>query len=233
MIIHDITLTIRPGMPTWPGDPAVERSLISSMEAGDLADVSRLTMCVHTGSHVDAPVHFIPGGSCIDSVPLQTLIGPCLVREVRPEADTISERDLEALALPANTQRLLLKTRNSRLWRESPHSFVPHYVALDLSAARWLVRSGVKLVGVDYLSVEPLGVKQPDVHRTLLAGGVVPVPAVRRAIARTHQPMVRACFSCGISSPCAQAKRIRSDDNRRGDRSRIRADKRHGADRRG
>ncbi len=178
MKIHDISLAIRPGMPVWPGDPAFDRQLVWQMGAESVANVSRITLSVHTGTHVDAPIHFIPGGSGVEAIPLPALVGPCRVCQVRPSGNHIGAGDLEALALPAGTERILLKTRNSEIWERDEQQFEPEFVALAQDGARWIVERRIKLVGVDYLSVEPFGSQQPVVHRALLAAGVVPLEGV-------------------------------------------------------
>ena len=178
MRIHDITVSVTPGMPVWPGDPAVERTLVWQIGADSAANVSRLTMSVHTGTHVDAPIHFIANGMSIDGLALETMVGPCNVCEVDATGWTITATDLEALNLPLTVQRLLLKTSNSGLWAKGGATFERSYVSLSASAARWIVDRGIRLVGIDYLSVEPFDAAEPVVHRTLLAGGVIPLEGV-------------------------------------------------------
>lgn len=178
MRIHDITVSVTAGMPVWPGDPAVERTLVSQIGAESAANVSRLTMSVHTGTHVDAPIHFIAGGMSIESLALDALVGPCTVSAIEATGRTISAADLEALKLSRSVQRLLLKTTNSALWAKSGAAFERDYVSLSGGAAQWIVDHGMRLVGIDYLSVEPFAADEPVVHRTLLAGGVIPLEGV-------------------------------------------------------
>ena len=178
MRIHDITVGIAPGMAIWPGDPPVERRLVWKIGQGSTANVSHLSMSVHSGTHVDAPIHYIPGGASVESLPLDALVGPCQVCEIDTGRETISAGDLEALGLPAQTQRLLVKTSNSALWGRSERTFQPRFVSFSTEAARWIVDHGIRLVGIDYLSVEPLDAPEPVVHRTLLAAGVIPLEGV-------------------------------------------------------
>jgi arylformamidase len=174
MRVHDVTVTIRPGMAIWPGDPAVERSLVAEIGPLSAANVSQLSLSVHTGTHVDSPVHFITGAPGVESLPADILVGPCSLREIHPRAQHIDAADLEALRLPAGTQRLLVKTGNSSLWLR-PSVFEPSFTAFTHDAARWIVEQGIRLIGIDYLSVEPSDNPEPVVHRTLLAAGVIPV----------------------------------------------------------
>jgi arylformamidase len=172
MEIHDISLPVSPDLPVWPGDPKIVLERIRAISAGDASNDSRIDCSVHSGTHVDAPAHFIDGGASVDRLPLAVLVGPAEVVSL-PDVDRISSGDLEALNLAGNTRRLLLKTRNSELWEApSPH-FDPDYVALDSGAARWIVEKGIRLVGVDYLSVQRFADRDATTHRVLLEAGVV------------------------------------------------------------
>ena len=171
--VHDISVTVFPGMPSWPGDPTFESRLVDAIARGEAANVSWIGICAHTGTHVDAPLHFFQDGAAVDSLPLDALVGPCIVAEV-PVTGVICAADLAALNLPAGMTRLLLKTPNSSLWRSSPTAFRPDFVALTPDAAAWVVRRGIRLLGVDYLSVEPYPApREHPVHKTLLGAGVV------------------------------------------------------------
>jgi arylformamidase len=148
--------------------------LAASIENGDAANVSRLCLSSHSGTHIDAPFHFIRDGKKLWDIPLDTLIGPCWVAEF-PELDAIDESDLEA-AVPPGTERLLLKTRNSKLWEMGRSDFATDYVYLTTAAAAWIVRRGIKLIGMDYLSIESFSNYDgsgPGVHITLLGNDVI------------------------------------------------------------
>jgi arylformamidase len=174
MRIYDVTVPIQESMPVWPGDTRVKIELVDSIERGDPANVSRLTLSSHTGTHVDAPHHFLRQGLTVDKLPLELLVGPALVLDVEPvENLAITALELASLNLPRSTTRVLLKTRNSLLWEERQIEFEQHYVHLSQQAAKWLVRRGIRLVGVDYLSVEAPYVDEHRVHHTLLEAGVV------------------------------------------------------------
>jgi arylformamidase len=140
-----------------------------SRDRGDPANVSLLRFGSHTGTHVDAPAHFVDGGAGVDALALDVLIGRTLVAELTAPA-VVERADLAALPLEGHT-RLLLKTRNSALW-EAP-SFSRDYVALSVDAARFLVERGLRLVGIDYLSIEGYAATGHPVHTTLLGAGLV------------------------------------------------------------
>jgi arylformamidase len=157
MEIIDVSVPVRPGMVTYPGDPEVLLERVSSIAEGSIANISRLDFGVHTGTHVDAPVHFHDGAPGAEALPLDVLVGPCVVVD-----------GLEATAVPRGAERVLFKTPNSRLWERD--EFVDDFVKLDGDSARALVASGVRLVGIDYLSVG-----DEEAHHVLLEAGVVAV----------------------------------------------------------
>jgi arylformamidase len=166
--IHDISVPIRADMPIYAGDPGVVLERASSIAEGGHANVSKLSMGVHTGTHVDAPVHFIEGAPGMEGVPLDALYGPAVVVDATGVvADSLGEAELEGLDIPAGAERVLLKTRNSELWAQP---FTRDFIRLDGSGARFLVARGVRTIGLDYLSIG-----DHDAHRELLGAGVVPV----------------------------------------------------------
>jgi arylformamidase len=173
MPIHDISLNVAPGMPIWPGDPPLQMERFSTIGAGQEANVTRWASCVHIGTHVDAPAHFVDGGAGVDDLSLDDLNGQAYVLHL-PEADVIDRQMLEDADIPPRTERLLFKTRNSALWARGETRFQEDFVAIDAAGAQWLVERGVRLVGVDYLSVAPWGAAVPT-HRILLEAGVVVV----------------------------------------------------------
>ena len=170
MKIYDVTRPVSPDMPVWPGDPPVSLKRVKRIEDGEKDNLSHLACSVHIGTHVDAPLHFIAGGDDILSLSLDVLTGPATVIAL-PEADAITASDLERLNLLRHVKRLLFKTRNGTL---PTAEFSKDFVALTLDAAQWVVKHGVALVGVDYLSVEPYG-GDGSVHRALLGAGVIVV----------------------------------------------------------
>jgi arylformamidase len=173
MALYDISVTTSSSMAIWPGDPPVVIEQAATIAENGYA-VSRLSFGSHTGTHLDAPRHMIAGGLSADRVPLETLIGTALVFEVEPEDGVaIHASDLVALGIPRDTTRLLLKTRNSDLWDTGPQTFEQHYVALTKRAAYWIADRGVKLLGFDYLSVDPYVSDDAPAHHELLSAGVV------------------------------------------------------------
>ena len=169
MTLIDISLPIHSRMVLYEGDPGVDVTPRLEIAKGDTANVSLLSMGSHTGTHVDAPAHFIEGGDTVEGLPVDSLIGPALVAEVRSER-LIGRRDLESLPLDGQS-RLLLKTRNSALWARG--AFTREFVALDLEGARYLTERGLRLIGIDYLSIEAFHSPGHPVHRHLLGAGVV------------------------------------------------------------
>jgi arylformamidase len=172
MKIFDITITTSPDMPVWPGDPPVVLELVSSMDAGAHDNVSRLGCSVHTGTHVDAPHHFLNDHRTVDALSLDVLTGPAQVIQIPEEVDLITAEILEIAAVPSGTSRLLLKTRNSRLWERREKEFDKDFVGISAEGAEWLVRNDLKLVGIDYLSIAPYKASLPT-HLVLLKAGIV------------------------------------------------------------
>lgn len=168
----DVSLGIGPEMLTWPGDPAADVVPRKQMAKGDSANVSELRIGTHTGTHVDPPVHFIEGAEGIDRVPLGQLYGEAVVAELASANGPIAARDLDGLGLPEGTTRLLLKTSNSKIWEQDRPSFPDRYACLSVEAAEWVVRRGIQVVGVDFLSVEEKGAEGHPVHKALLSNGV-------------------------------------------------------------
>lgn len=172
MKLYDITLAISPTIPVWPGDPAVMLELVSSMDAGAHDNVSRLGCSVHTGTHVDAPHHFLNDHRTVDQLSLEVLIGQAWVVQIPEDVGLITAGILENSQIPTGTERLLLKTRNSLLWRDGEKEFKKDFVGVSADGADWLVRFGVKLVGIDYLSIAPYK-QSVATHQTLLKPGII------------------------------------------------------------
>jgi arylformamidase len=171
MQIIDVSVGITPTMPVWPNNPGVELQRVNDMSAGANSNVSRLALGVHTGTHVDAPVHFINDAAGVETLPLAVLMGPALVIYL-PSVNRITAEGLERAQIPAGTERLLIKTRNSTYWASGETEFHTDYVGVGEDAADWLVAHHIALVGVDYLSVAPWKESHPT-HETLLRAGVV------------------------------------------------------------
>jgi arylformamidase len=173
MAIIDISLGLKPDFPVWPGHPEIRFNKIQEIGKGSKANVTQIELGAHSGTHLDAPLHFLADGFDVTGLDLETLIGPALLIDVS-DAQVINAALLETLSIPHNTERLLIKTSNSQLWSENNTDFNPDFVAVSNSGAKWIVERGIRLVGVDYLSVAPYGNSGPT-HRTLLQAGVIPV----------------------------------------------------------
>lgn len=172
--IYDITLPISPELPHWPGDPPVR---LERWQSGAVR-LSRWTLGSHTGTHVDAPAHFSRGPGTVDQIDPAVLLGRCRVLHV-PDVPMISAEVLQAYCL-AGVERLLLRTRNSLRWQQHSANFDEQFVALDAEAARLLVSAGIKLIGVDGLSVEGYQ-GNAGVHETLLDARMVILEGVNLA----------------------------------------------------
>ncbi len=172
MTIYDITLTISPDLPVWPGDPAVVLEQVAAMENGAECNLTRLAMSVHTGTHIDAPHHFLNDHRTVELLPLEILTGSCYVLQLPDDVDEITAETLARTPIPAGVERLLFGTRNSRWWAQQVTQFQTDFVAVSEDGAQWLVERGIKLIGVDYLSVAPYH-QSVATHRVLLAAGVI------------------------------------------------------------
>lgn len=163
----DISLELHPDMPVWPGSSGLAIRQTRTIATGNPANESKIEMDVHCGTHVEAPLHFIDGAEPMSSIPLSVLVGPARVEHV-PTADAIGPHELGGV--PPATERLLLRTKNSDRWGLGG-PFRQDYVALTLEGAQWIAEHGIRLVGVDYLSVQRWG-DHPETHRVLMRAGV-------------------------------------------------------------
>lgn len=168
----DVSMPIADGMLVWPTDPPVEITTFKSPTKGDRSTVSRITVGTHTGTHIDAPKHFLPEAEGIDSLPPEVLIGPCMVLDVRAAAarGDIGPEHL-APALEARATRVLLRT--GTLERQMVQGFSREFPALTAEGARALVAGGVRLVGIDAMSVEVYHAPGAPTHHALLEARVV------------------------------------------------------------
>ncbi len=164
----DISMPLRTGMAAFPGDPAVRIERVRSTDRGDPYNLSSIAMGTHTGTHVDPPVHFVPGGRTVDALDLEVLNGPCRVVDVG-DVDRIGPGELAGRL--DGVERLLLKSRNSRRWAREP-TFFSDYVALTAEGAASLP-AAVRLVGIDALSIETDPSGRFPVHHQLLGRGTL------------------------------------------------------------
>lgn len=172
MRTYDITLTISPELVVWPDDPSVELTTLSAIGDGADANVSHIKMGVHTGTHVDAPYHFIDGGKTVEDLDIGLLTGRAYVLHLQDDVELITKDLIENSSIPPRTKRVLFKTRNSKHWETDHKKFDEKFVGLDAEAAALLIQRGVKLIGVDYLSVAPYDDPVPT-HTVLLEAGVI------------------------------------------------------------
>jgi arylformamidase len=170
MRTYDVSVPISPQMPIYEGDPGVEIEAWSALAKGDSANVSLLRFGAHTGTHVDAPAHFIEGAGRVDELPLDVLIGPARVVRVPDDLKEITVDFIGTLNLN-EVKRLLFHTRNSNFWSEA--DFRRDFTHLLPDAAQKLVQLGVKLVGTDYLSIEKFHSGHHLTHLALLSNKVV------------------------------------------------------------
>ena len=164
----DISVPVSNSTVHWPDDPPIQIDRVSDMELGDQATISKISMGAHTGTHMDAPVHFIRGGKGIDTMPLEATIGTARVIEIR-DARSIKRGELEPYDIQ-NGERILFKTKNSsRCWEAD--GFVEDFVSISKQAAEFLAKRHIQTVGVDYLSVGGMN-NGVEIHLALLRAGV-------------------------------------------------------------
>ena len=172
MKIYDVTVPISEKTPVYEGDPQVEVTTANSIVKGDAANVSRLCCGVHTATHVDAPNHFIGGARRVHELPLEVLIGAARVVEIDEKTRAISAKHIKNADLNG-VERVLFKTRNSAFWNDFSQGFRKDFTYIEPEAAQSLVNAGIKLVGIDYLSVEKFGSEDFATHTTLLKNQIV------------------------------------------------------------
>jgi arylformamidase len=170
MKIYDVTVPISADVPIYKGDPGVSVSPFKSISRGDTANVSEIAFGVHTGTHVDAPNHFIDGAKRVHELDPQNLIGKCRVIEIYEEIVAVEPEHLGDIS---GVERILLKTRNSKFWSEPEKGFRTDFSYITPATAIKLVENDVKLIGIDYLSIEKSGSPGHPVHVTLLAKEIV------------------------------------------------------------
>jgi arylformamidase len=168
--VYDITVTLRAGLPVFPGDSPFRREQVLRMRDGATSNLSVLQMNAHHGTHLDAPLHMIDGAPGIDEIDPEVLVGPALVVEI-DDPDRITRQELQGVDW-SGVERALFRTANSgRLQRSD--EFAPDFIGMDGEAAEFLAGRGLKLVGVDYLSVDGMGAEGFPAHMALLGAGIV------------------------------------------------------------
>jgi arylformamidase len=173
MRIYDVTLTLSPELPVWPGDPPIMLQHIAKIDTKSEVNLTQLEMSAHSGTHVDAPFHFLGGDTLtVEKLSLNDLTGRAYVLQIPDQVELISRETLVEAKIPARTRRLLLKTGNSSFWEKGEKAFQTSFSCLSPGAAEYLVERGIRLVGIDYLSIAPYGDGAPT-HKILLAAGIV------------------------------------------------------------
>jgi arylformamidase len=170
MKIYDITFPISELTPVYEGDPTVKIDVCAQIAKGDAANVTQLCFGAHTSTHVDAPNHFIDGTRKVHELELEKLIGDCRIIELEKNVTAITAEHVKNLE---NVERILFKTRNSEFWNEPEKGFRQDFTYIETEAARVLVEKGIKLVGIDYLSVEKFGSEDFATHITFLEKEIV------------------------------------------------------------
>ena len=166
----DISVPIHHAMTVYRGNPSVRIRAAMTL-ATDGVSLSEICLGSHTGTHVDAPNHFIKGGRGVDRLDLSLFLGPAWVADLRAVKTEIGAEALEAARIPRGTSRVLFRTRNSHLWHPA-RPFTTGFVYLASDGADWLVERGVRLVGIDYLSIEGFHVAGAPTHKRLLGAGI-------------------------------------------------------------
>lgn len=165
----DISATIKPGMVHWPDNPDIKVEKMLDMERGDVCNVSVLSLGSHTGTHMDAPLHFIRNGRSLDKMPLEATIGPCRVIEIK-DREAVKVEEIQSARIKAG-ERILFKTRNSKKsWKSD--AFDEEFVYISKEAAAYLAKAKVQTVGIDYLSVGGYRKDGIETHHALLGAGI-------------------------------------------------------------
>lgn len=164
----DISISLKSGMVHWPGDPAVSIKRVLNINKGDDCNVSRLSIGSHTGTHMDAPLHFLRKGKGLDQMPLDATIGPARIIEIKDQ-ESIKAEELKTHKIQRG-ERILFKTINSR-YRKS-NKFRKNFIYIAQDGARYLARKHVCVVGIDYLSVGGFYKDSLETHRALLRAGI-------------------------------------------------------------
>ena len=173
MRIYDISLTISPNLPVWPGDTPIWIERVEKIEEGAPSNITRIEMSVHCGTHVDAPYHFLGDhGNTVEHLPIEVLNGRAYVIQISDDVDLITKDVLIKASCPPRVRRLLIKTRNSDFWRREDAVFQENFVGLSADGAQYLVDRGITLVGIDYLSIAPFE-EVKSTHQILLNADIV------------------------------------------------------------
>lgn len=186
----DISTPVDGDLPVWPGSKGPSFTVAQSIAEGSDANVTRMDADVHLGTHVDAPLHFVADGASLEALGLEPLVGPAFVADAR-QAERLGRAELDALAVPAGTTRLLLRTSNSDRRRLRRPEFDEDAVALTAEGSQWVVDRQIVLIGIDYLSIQRFD-EGPETHQILLRAGV----AILQGLALEDAPAGRHDLLC-------------------------------------
>lgn len=173
---YDISASVHPGMPSFPGDPPISFRPTHSLAKGDRYNLTEVTLGSHAGTHIDPPRHFLPAGLPVDQIDLEALNGPCRVVQVPDTHHEVGTGDLKGLL--HGVSRVLFRTHNSVRWAQG-EGFFPEYVALAPETAEYLAAARLRLVGIDSQSIERDSTGQYPVHHTLLESGCLILEGLR------------------------------------------------------
>lgn len=169
-VVYDISIPLGGGSVDWPGLPPYSRQLVSEIKRGGSADISKITMICHVGTHVDTPAHFIASGKNLDDYPVQEWIMPAQVVVIQ-DSQSVHISELDRLDIRRG-EAILFQTDNSRSGRCTSGTFSEDFVYISTEAADFLIDRNVNLVGIDYGSVDRFGDETLPTHRKLLAHGI-------------------------------------------------------------
>ncbi len=207
--VIDVTVPFSANVPTWPSHPPTMVEPMTRIADGARSNVSAVSISSHAGTHLDANWHFIDDGPKLLEIPIERWCGPAWLAAIPEEVTVVEPAHLAAAGIPAATERLLLRTRNSREWAgwdgQAPRPFREDYVGVSPDGARWLVERGVRLLGIDYLSAGPYGPANRETHVTLLGNDVLIVETLDLSAADAG-PYEMVCLplklAIGDGAPC-------------------------------
>jgi arylformamidase len=178
--IMDVSIEIKENMVLWEGDAGVKARQVMALAKGDPYNLTRLYMSVHQGTHIDAPLHFLEKANSTDQYSLSAMVGPVQVVQINKSIDVIDRKALERCGIHSETKRILFKTHNSEWWRKRDNTFHKDYCGVNSDGANYLADLGMKLVGMDYLSISPMSdLEEP--HRILMRKNIVILETINLA----------------------------------------------------
>ncbi|OGW40591.1 MAG: hypothetical protein A2Y97_05020 [Nitrospirae bacterium RBG_13_39_12] len=169
--IYDISIPLTKHLPVWPTSEKFNITWVKNIDE-DGVNESHLSFNTHSGTHIDLPYHFLKSGKKMGDISLDRLIGSAMVVDFRSNGN-INTEFLSKISIPSGCNKLLFKTKNSLDRTIKQSKFSEDYVALSLEGAEWVVKNGIDLVGIDYLSIQNFNDKDNRIHKTLLENNIV------------------------------------------------------------